>query len=105
MKLKKTFDYQCAECEVVSIHLVEWEYREQSQACPECGGPSCRLWTSNFSTEKLSKSIPAEAAKGRFDHHRRKQALKKEKAESRRTGDRESEKKINTEIKKVERKK
>ncbi len=105
MKHPKTFDYQCGECEEVAIHLVVWEDRDNNQACPECGGASVRLWSSTFSTEKCSKSIPGEAARGRFDHLRRKQSLAKEKAACRISGDRVSEKKIDKEIRKSNRSK
>lgn len=99
MKHPKTFDYECEDCKDVQILLVVWENRDSPPNC-ECGGTRTRLWSSNFSTEKLSQSIPEEAAKGRFDHLRRKQMLAKEKAATRANGDRESEKKIDVEIRK-----
>lgn len=98
MDLPKTYDYQCADCDKVEIHLVEWEDRNNPQECTECGGPGSRLWSATFSTEKLSKSIPAEAAKGRFDYMRRRQELKKEKSASRISGDRKAEKEIDKEM-------
>ena len=98
MKHPKTFDFQCDDCGEVEIILVEWKARDAPPKCI-CGGKRTRLWTSTFSTEKISKSLPAEVAKGRFDGLRRKQELKKEKAKTRQSGDRVSEKKIEAEIK------
>ena len=100
MKHPKTFDYSCDDCGEVEIILVAWEARDDPPNC-SCGGKRTRLWTATFSTEKISKSLPAEAAKGRFDGLRRKQELKKEKAATRVSGDRVSEKKIDAELKNV----
>jgi hypothetical protein len=99
--MRKTFDYQCAACGETEIHLVEEEDRNNNQSCLACGGPSIRMWTSNFSTEKVSSTMPAAAAKGRFDHLRRRQELKKCKSDARVSGDRQSEKQIDAEIKKL----
>ena len=62
MKHPKTFDYQCDDCEEIEILLVAWEARDDPPPC-NCGGKRTRQWSANFSTEKLSQSLPAEVAK------------------------------------------
>jgi hypothetical protein len=98
--------YKCSDekCGHLFDELVQYEYRDEVQDCPECQSDAPRTWEQCFpqvSTEKTSESIPGVAARGRFDKLREKQSLKKEKAAARQSGDRATEKKINKEMKKL----
>lgn len=101
----RVYPYWCPECDEPNDIVVEYELRDELQECPTCGCPdSERTWATmkvSVSTEKLSQSIPDVVAKGRFDKHRVQQELKKAKAHARETGDRETEKKIDAERKKL----
>ena len=96
--------YKCESCDELFDALVQYEVRDETQDCIECGADAPRTWEQCFpqvSTEKTSQSIPAAAARGRFDGLRRRQELKKEKAAARVSGDRTTEKKIDKEMKKT----
>jgi len=93
----------CADCEYSWNDLIERSTRDDMHQCPEC-----QLWAAkrtfsvpNVSTTKLSQSIPEAAARGRFDHFREEQTLKKAKAAARVSGDRVTERKVEAEMKKV----
>lgn len=91
----------CGACEHTYFDTLERDKRDETYACPECGEVEAkRTWSvPHVSTEKLSETIPDTVAKGRFAHHALKMQLKKAKSKARSSGDRESEKKINKEIK------
>ena len=94
--------YKCSECDELFDALVSYEIRDEVQDCVACGADAPRTWEQCFpqvSTEKTSVSIPAAASRGRFDHLRRKQAMKKEIANARQSGDRETERKAKAELK------
>ena len=94
------YGYECADCDEVFEKNVPYSERESPQIC-ECGGLGGYTWKDmriTVSTEKLSKSIPAAAAKGRFGELREKQKLKKVIASARETGDRQVEKAAKKEL-------
>lgn len=99
----RSYNYKCHDCDEVFVKTVEYHTREDEQECPICGNLQCpRTWEGfsvAVSTSKTSSSIPDAAARGRFDGIRRNQELAKAKAHARATGDRQTEKEINHEIK------
>jgi hypothetical protein len=70
----------CDKCQERYGLLVEREKRNEPQHCDKCGGGMARrVWSvPNVSTTKTSESIPSDVAKGRFDHLRTKQEMRKE---------------------------
>jgi len=95
--------FLCAECDHTWTDLIDRKDRDEFQYCKECGWFAAKRTFSvpNVSTSKTSQSIPEVASRGRFDHFREQQTLKKAKSEARRTGDRDTEKKVDAELKKV----
>jgi putative FmdB family regulatory protein len=97
------YNYKCSDCGIFDS-IVSYSSRETPQECPACGLDSPRTWegvTINVSTEKLSQTMPEAVAKGRFNKLREQQAMNKEIAYARESGDRESEKKLKREKKKL----
>lgn len=100
--LPKVYVYKCPDCGHQFEALVDYDSREHT-ACIQCGSVANRTWsgwTMNVSTRN-SASMPAATASGRFDSLKEKQKLIKEKSEARVSGDRETEKKISKEMKKL----
>jgi hypothetical protein len=93
----------CGACDHQYPDTIKRSERDDTYKCPECGeAASKRTWSiPNVSTEKLSRSLPDVVGTGRFDRLKQKQALTKERAAARETGDRVSEKKLTKEIRKV----
>ena len=91
---------RCADCNHEFEELLERDKRDDTYPCPECGKLEAkRTWgVPHVSTAKTSASMPDAVGKGRFDGIRTAQALRRAKQEARVSGDRESEKKIATEI-------
>ena len=94
---------RCDACNHTYFDLLERSNRDDTYACPECRTLAAkRTWsTPHVSTEKLSQTLPDVVGTGRFDSLKQQQALKKERAHSREVGDRTSERKIDKELKKV----
>jgi hypothetical protein len=84
------------ECGQISDDILDRALRDEFHVCKHCGEKQAKRTFSvpNVSTSKTSQSIPDVAAKGRFDHIRRSQMLKKERAKARARGDWTTEKKV-----------
>ena len=101
----ESLDLKC-QCGHTFEDLVKRSERDEAHLCPECGKESAYRCMSvpNVSTDKLSTAIPDVVARGRFNHIREEQALKKMKSDARVSRDRATEKKLDAEIKKVRKK-
>lgn len=99
----ESLDFKC-HCGHYFSEITKRSKRDEAHLCPECETVSAYRCLSipNVSTEKLSTAIPDVVAKGRFDHIREEQTLKKIKSDARVAGDRATEKKVSREIKKVQ---
>ena len=98
----RSYVYECKDCGFRFTAIVNYDDRE-TQPCEECGSAAERTWsgwTMNVSTRN-SASMPAVTSKGRFSNLRNKQELVKEKSKARENGDRDSEKRLSKEIKKL----
>ena len=115
-----SIDVMCDTCDHRETVVVDREVRNEDRFCSQgCGGIAARAWGGfqlAVSTEKLSESIPDNVAKGRFNHLKDHQEMKRELSKAKQQVARDSErgastsksydevKRLRTEVKKAEKK-